>query len=352
MNPTAMKADALIRTCCLGFNIVYIMLSGALLLPWKEERLRDFYLKRVSKVLLPLLIYFFFYQWQNGQLFPLSLQRVGDIFRMFFTADIDYCPFYWLIYIIISLYLVYPFMRYMMKDLPYGALTVLAAGIILFSGTVAYTSFVFAPVIGFWLGYAILGYWITRPESRRFDRFLLPMGILQAGVIARMIWTSERYEDYIGRIVQYTPIMVFLVLGYFSFVYLLPRKLLRDTSLLRFFGRYSFSVILIHWWALYFILGRYYPHLAPGNSAVSNPLRLFWNAFASGGIFNSLYLLIQSMLGTHAGLVYLILADVVLSLAAGALLEAYFLKAPLALWDRIVNCIVRKLPLRESRNNN
>ncbi|MBQ7175476.1 MAG: acyltransferase family protein [Lachnospiraceae bacterium] len=352
MNPSAMKADALIRTCCLGFNIVYIMLSGALLLPWKEERLRDFYLKRVSKVLLPLLIYFFFYQWQNGQLFPLSLQRVGDIFRMFFTADIDYCPFYWLIYIIISLYLIYPFMRYMIKDLPYGALTVLAAGIILFSGTVAYTSFVFAPVIGFWLGYAILGYWITRPESRRFDRFLLPMGILQAGVIARMIWTSERYEDYIGRIVQYTPIMVFLVLGYFSFVYLLPRKLLRDTSLLRFFGRYSFSVILIHWWALYFILGRYYPHLAPGNSAVSAPLRLFWNAFASGGIFNSLYLLIQSMLGTHAGLVYLILADVVLSLAAGALLEAYFLKAPLALWDRIVNCIVRKLPLRESRNNN
>ena len=246
MNPSAMKIDASVRTCCLGFNIVYIMLSGALLLQWKEESLRDFYLKRVSKVLLPLLVFFFFYQWQNARLFPLSFSRIGDILRMFFTADIELCPFYWLIYIIISLYLIYPFMRYMMKDLSYSSLTVLAAGIILFSGPTAYTSFAFAPVISFWLGYAVLGYWITRPESRRYDRFLFPAGLLAAIAVAWTVWTAESYEAYISRLYPYTPAMVFLCLGYFSFIYLLPKRLLKDGTLLRLFGRYSFSVILIH----------------------------------------------------------------------------------------------------------
>lgn len=341
MNPAAMKFDAAVRTCCLGFNIVYIMLSGALLLQWKEESLRDFYLKRVSKVLLPLLIYYFFYQWQNVRLFPLSVSRIGHILRMFFTADIELCPFYWLIYIIISLYLIYPFMRYMMKDLSYSSLTVLAAGIILFSGTAAYTSFAIAPVISFWLGYAILGCWITRPESRRYDRFLFPAGLLAAGVVAWTVWTSESYEAYIGRLYPYTPAMVFLCLGYFSFIYLLPKRLLKDGTLLRLFGRYSFSVILIHWWSLYFILGRYYPQLKPAADAAASTGTgvLFWNVFASGSIFNTLFRMIQAHIGTHAGLLYLIAADVLLSLAAGALLEDYLLKLPLALWDKAIHTL-------------
>lgn len=345
MNPAAMKLDAAVRTCCYGFNIVYIMLSGALLLSWKQESLRDFYLKRMSKVLLPLLIYFFFYQWQNGLLFPLSLSRIAEILRMFFTADIGCCPFYWLIYIIISLYLFYPFMRYMMKDLPYKALTVLAIGIILFSGIVSYTSFVFAPVIGFWLGYAILGYWVTRPETRRFDRFLFPMGLLQAAVIFRLVWTSGSYDEYMSRIVPYTPIMVFLCLGYFSFVYLLPGRIVRESRFLSFFGRYSFAVILIHWWMLYFILGRNYPALLPlAESGSFSGITFLWKFFASGGIFNSIFRLIQTVLGMHGGLVYLIIADVLLSLAVGALFEDYLLKGPLFLWDLAVNKVISLFP--------
>ena len=47
----------------------------------------------------------------------------------------------------------------------------------------------------------------------------------------------------------------------------------------------------------------------------------------------------KAHLGTHAGLLYLIAADVLLSLAAGALLEDYLLKLPLALWDKAVHAL-------------
>ena len=327
---------AALRTCCYGFNIVYIMISGALLMRWKDEPLKDFYLKRVSKVLLPLLIYYFFYHWQNGMLFPLSAARIGSIFRGFFTADIELCPFYWLIYIIISLYLIYPFMRYMMKDLPYPALTVLAAGIVLFSGTVAYTGFVFAPVIGFWLGYAILGYWITRPESRRFDRFLLLFGIVQAVVIFRLIRQSTvngtGHNGYMGLITPYTPIMVFLCLGYFAFVYLLPKRLIPGGKLIRFFSKYSFSAILVHWWVLYFILGRFYTQAASAGAQTG----IFRSLFLSGGIFHTIYDALLIHTGTHSALIWLVAADLILSAAVGALFEEYVLKAPLRIWDLLV----------------
>ena len=317
MRPEMMKTDALIRTCCLGFNIVYIMLSGALLLPWKEEKLSDFYLRRFGKVFLPFFIFFFFYEWQNGLLFPFTGAHMREMLQQFFTGDTPNSPFYWLIYIILSLYLVYPFMRYMLKDLPYPALTLLCAGITFFSGTVAYTSFVFAPVIGSWLGFALLGYWITRTESRRFDKYLLLLFLVQVGIIARLIWKAERYEDYIGKIVQYTPIMIFLVLGYFAFIYLLPQKILKEGKFLHLFNKYSFSVILTHWWVLYFILGRYYS--------------------ARPNYFTRLYLLVRAHIGTHASLLFLIIADTLLSLGVGILLEEYFLRAPMWLFDRLTD---------------
>ena len=385
----ALDLYAAIRTCCYGFNIVYIMISGALLMRWKDEPLKDFYLKRVSKVLLPLLIYYFFYQWQNGLLFPLSASRVAGIFRGFFTADIELCPFYWLIYIIISLYLIYPFMRHMMKDLPYPALTVLAAGIAIFSGLVAYTPFVFAPVIGFWLGYAILGYWVTRPESRRFDWFLLVFGALQAVVIYLLIRRSTLdgtgYSGYMGLVTPYTPIMVFLCLGYFAFIYRLPARLFSDVHIarhkaavdirdrsdeaatefstgassnpsrndalkgnhsirsrfLRFFSKYSFSAILVHWWVLYFILGRFYPQTAAAtaSSASANAAGIFRSLFSSGGIFRIIYDALLNSTGTHLALIWLVAADLILSVLIGALFEEYVLKAPLWLWDKACSII-------------
>ena len=65
-----------------------------------------------------------------------------------------------------------------------------------------------------------------------------------------------------GLITPYTPIMVFLCLGYFAFVYLLPKRLVPGGKLIRFFSKYSFSAILVHWWVLYFILGRFYAQSA------------------------------------------------------------------------------------------
>ena len=50
---------------CLACNLIYVMLSGALLIPYKEEKLSDFYIKRVVKVFFPMAVYFIFYLWQN-----------------------------------------------------------------------------------------------------------------------------------------------------------------------------------------------------------------------------------------------------------------------------------------------
>lgn len=105
---------------CLACNLIYVMLSGALLIPYKEEEIKDFYLKRVNKVVFPMAVYFVFYLWQNRELEGhITGQTIINIFERLCQGNTPESPHYWLMYTLLSVYIAIPLFRYMFKDMPY-----------------------------------------------------------------------------------------------------------------------------------------------------------------------------------------------------------------------------------------
>ena len=120
-------------------NPIYVMMSGALLLRWKEESPGTFYRRRLLKIVLPLIVYYTFYLWENRIIcdMPLS-EALLLIFGNLISGKTPETPYYWLIFTIISLYIAFPFIRYMLRDLPYDLLRKLSLLSILMMGAASY----------------------------------------------------------------------------------------------------------------------------------------------------------------------------------------------------------------------
>ncbi len=94
--------DSMTRWCV----PVFVMMSGALLLdPKKNETLRTFYKKRVSKILIPLLFWTIFYLIWGFQ----TKEIKGDLVRLTLQGKAFY--HLWFLYMISMLYLFTPFLR-------------------------------------------------------------------------------------------------------------------------------------------------------------------------------------------------------------------------------------------------
>ena len=52
-------------------NVIFVMLSGAFLLNYKEESLSHFFKRRFSKVLIPMVVYYLFYVYTRNYYFQL-----------------------------------------------------------------------------------------------------------------------------------------------------------------------------------------------------------------------------------------------------------------------------------------
>ena len=90
-------AAAAARAFLIQGNSLFVMLSGALLLPWREESIGRFYARRLTKVALPLVVYFFFYMWVNRHLTPFSAAALLHCLHRLAAGDFSAdCPFMWL----------------------------------------------------------------------------------------------------------------------------------------------------------------------------------------------------------------------------------------------------------------
>lgn len=236
---------------CLSCNLLYVMLSGALLMPYKEEKLSDFYLHRLAKVALPMLVYFVFYLWINGELEQIGPHTPGWILSRFFCGDTPGSPHYWLMYVILGLYVVVPFFRYMLKSMPYKALTamVFLSGIGMYLKTYSPIPCAVDPLLSSWIGVAVTGFWVTRKETRRYDKPIMALGL--TGLLITMYCIKTR-DDFLIVCCNCSPTMLMISAGLFSLVFSVPKIFSKGNVVLSVLGKYSFSLILIHWIVLYF----------------------------------------------------------------------------------------------------
>lgn len=200
-----------------------------------------------------MVIYYIFYCWFFGELEQVSPSVLIDIGKRLLQGDTPESPHYWLLYTILSLYIIFPFLRYMLRDLSYRNLTGLVLLFLIFYGIQLFLpaffgiNFAVGMYLGSWTGVAIIGYWIARPETRDYCKWIILAGIIAAGAMLLLIRVREDYQNLCCNC---SPVMCCIAAALFAVIFYC-KIFTRGNCLIRILSRYSFSLILIHWWVLH-----------------------------------------------------------------------------------------------------
>ena len=248
---------AALRAFLVAGNSTFVMMSGALLLGWRDEGVGAFYRKRALKVALPVIFYHIFYMWLNRHLTPLTPDAVLYCVHRILSGDFGgECPFMWLTYVLLSFYLTVPFLRYLFRGMPYRTLTAFAIVILLSMAVNIYSPLnkFYMPFISSWTGMAVIGYWVTRPETERYYRFLLAAGLLSVILLIRGTDPAGFTTGYLDRLVQCSPIGMGVATGLFAFIFRFKAFFAKPRPWLSLLANNSFTILLLHWWALYSVV--------------------------------------------------------------------------------------------------
>lgn len=168
--------DSLVRWCV----PVFVMISGALLLdPGKKEGLRDFYFKRLSRILVPILFWSaFFLLWTMLKgIAKGKAPSLLDLAILLFSGK----PYFhmWFLYMIVVLYLFTPFFRKIIANSSRNEITMLVVFIALLSalnsiGEMIYSSDskLFTNWFLAYIPYFFLGY-LIRTDQRDYPKLVL-----------------------------------------------------------------------------------------------------------------------------------------------------------------------------------
>ena len=276
--------------CC---NILYVMLSGALLLSsQKEEKLSDFYIRRATKVIIPLVAYYMLLLYFNHEVEFFPPKGIAEAFKRMLVGAPDAGPHLWLIYTIIGLYIITPFMKVMVKNLSDKMIIALAFLILLFNALSTYLplagiNFGITTFLSGWVGVFLLGYIFTRMfespdklsewrsrlsrrlrtvaeltdeeianvpnrESGRYFIMILVVAVLSYIISVYAVFKSSANMNFV-----YGCTVPIILVSSGIFVTFIRNKDWINTKtnlILRLCSKYSYSVILIHWYSLFVIV--------------------------------------------------------------------------------------------------
>ncbi len=250
---------AVLASLCLSCNLLFMMLSGALLLNGKEEPVLTFYKKRLSKVLIPCFAYYLFYRFYASGFSVFYPQNWKELIRSFLSNSSGLTPHFWLVFVILMFYVTAPFFRIMMEhmsDRMLGALVAVIFCLHFFFTYAPYLNLGFAAstFLASWESIFILGYFCTRRSSEKYYRLITGLGILSVLVF---ILTIHTFDDYGAVLYNNAPPMMFLSCSIFMFF----KKhgatgFSRIPAALSVISKYSFSILLIHWLILFEVVDK------------------------------------------------------------------------------------------------
>lgn len=236
-------------------NLLFVLISGALLLSWKEEPVGVFVRKRLMSVVLPLAVYACFYV----GLMCITQTGAGTwiwyYLRMVAGGTLVEAPHFWLVYVLAGLYLlVIPF-RYMLRNLPERMEKLLTVTILVLLAVRTASLWSGQPVgiscfLGDWPGIFLLGYFLTRDWMRRYDPVLVAGGV---GAFVLAFWLQGCRPDYKGIVCNQSVLMAFMSMAVFVTALRMERWLAAFARVLQVCSRYSYQVLLVHW----FVLGNF-----------------------------------------------------------------------------------------------
>lgn len=244
-----------IGLCC---NVIYVMLSGTLLLSSpKEERVSVFYLRRASKVIIPLIAYYMLLLILGNEVSILPPENIGAAWKRIVTGAPDVGPHLWLIYTIVALYFVTPFFRVMVQNLSTKMLFALAGVILVLNALTNYLplfgmSFGATSFLSGWEGVFLLGFIITRKECRKHDNKIIGIGLIALMITAGVVFLDSSQMNYVYN----NALTLILVSCAIYAVFLKYQDTFKGKSnlIVRLCSKYSYAIILIHWYALFVVV--------------------------------------------------------------------------------------------------
>lgn len=246
---------------CTGIGLVcnplYVMISGALLLSSKrEEDLGAFYFRRFVKVMIPMIVYYAIFLCVSGQISFLPPRNLREGLLHILGGASGIVPHYWLIYTLISLYVTAPFVKVMVQNLKDNQITVLFFLILMEEALTTYLLLTgihigFTMNLASWEGVFILGYILTSRRTKLTERFVLIFGAVSL-VIVSVVWVF--YSPFGEYVSDTSPVMV-LFAGWGLTVLSKLENVLKSrfSSVIRILSKYSYSVILVHWYGLFVV---------------------------------------------------------------------------------------------------
>jgi hypothetical protein len=246
--------------CC---NLIYVMLSGTLLLSpkrEKEESVISFYIKRATKVIIPLIAYYLLLLSLNDEVGFLPPKNIGSAFKRIVTGAPDAAPHLWLIYTIVALYFVTPFFRAMVENMSDKlmfslwvvilVLNLLTVYLPLFGMTFGATAF-----LAGWEGVFLLGYIMTRQNrmdgAKKRNKYMMLAAVFSYIITVAAVFIDSSNMNYVyGNATT----LVVITCGIFALFLENKDKFKKSNALIRLCSKYSYSIILIHWYALFVVV--------------------------------------------------------------------------------------------------
>lgn len=239
------RAVVLIVLTC---NLLFFFISGALLLPYRDETTGGYYKKRVLKILLPFALYSLFYlkvlcATQEG-----VLGWGGQAVLDFLGGTITMGPHLWLIYKLLALYLLVPFYRLMMAKMPERMekqLFVLIVAALAIRTGCEYFNFELgiSLYLDSWLGLFLAGHLLNRAWMRKYDLCLVSGGIL---ALVLSLWIYSFRADYLEIITNCSILEFLMASAVFVTVLRMNGICARFSKILQILGKRSFSVLMVH----------------------------------------------------------------------------------------------------------
>ncbi|MBE5853172.1 MAG: acyltransferase [Lachnospiraceae bacterium] len=246
-------------TVCAGISLVcnplYVMISGALLLSSKkEEKIGRFYYKRFIKIVIPLIIYYLIYLCLAEEVSLLPPKNIGAALKQILAGASDVVPHFWMIYVLISLYISAPFVKVMVQNLSNHQINALFVVILVEEAVMVLLPLLGYPIgvglnLALWEGVFILGYIITQKRQKWMENLLLVLGGISAVIIPIVLLQDFTYTDYVCNC---SPLMVTFASAVLIVLSKLePHMKGKLTGIVQLFSKYSYSLILIHWYGLF-----------------------------------------------------------------------------------------------------
>lgn len=234
---------------------VFFILSGALILNNKEEKLSSFYKKRFIKIGVPLLLFSLFYLFINKYgttIFEPStfIVAIKQILAKYVEGHL------WFVYTILGLYIVVPFIKVMLNNLSDKMLIDLIVLIIIIR--IIYT---YLPAIGInigiskimffsWLDYFIVGYFLTKDISTIYYKKIEIAGFIS---FILSIFILRNLPNFNIGLYDMSPTMFFMASTLFI-IFEKNRTVINSNKKwyypIHILSKYSFTIYLIHRYVL------------------------------------------------------------------------------------------------------